>query len=95
MALKTCYYLSNGFYIMYISWYACIYKIPATILDFCLSVASGSVTDSTIERFDPENMRVAVGILFLASLEAEIPLGDSFNPPFNTNVAKMTFNIWG
>jgi len=25
--------------------------------------------------FDPENIGVAVGILFLASIEAEIPLG--------------------
>jgi len=79
---------------MYISWYKCNYKISAAILDFWLPVSSGSVTDSTIERFDPENMGVAVGILFLASLEAEIPLGVVL-PPFNTNVTKITFNIWG
>jgi len=46
----------------------------------------------TIEKFDPKNMGVAVGILFLASLEAEIPLGVSFTP-FNTSVTKITFNI--
>jgi len=63
-------------------------------LDFCLPVESGSVTNSTIEKFDPENMGIAVGILFLASLEVEIPLGGSFTPPpFNTNVTKITFNI--
>ena len=42
----------------------------AAILEFWLPVPSGSVTDSTIEKFDPENIGVAVLILFLASLEA-------------------------
>jgi len=51
------------------------YIVSATIFDFCLSVSFGSVTDSTIEKFDRKNMGVTVGILFLASLEAEIPLG--------------------
>jgi len=51
------------------------YIISAAILDFWLSVSSGSVTDSAIETFDAKNMGVAVGILFLASLETEIPLG--------------------
>jgi len=55
---------------MYISWYTCNYIISAAILDFWHPVSSVSVTDSTIEKFDPENMGVAVGILFLASLEA-------------------------
>jgi len=50
-------------------------------LDFCLPVSSGRVNDSTVEKFDPENIGVDVGILFLASLEAEILLGGSFIPP--------------
>ena len=66
----------------------------AAILDFWLSVSYGSVTDSTIEQFDPVNIGVAVGIVFLVSLEAEIHLGVVL-PPFNTNVNKITFNIWG
>jgi len=94
MALKTCYYLRNCVAIMFFSWYTCKYKISTAILDFWLPVSSGSVTDSTIEKSDPVNMEVAVGILFLASLEAEIPLGLVL-PPFNTNVTKITFNIWG
>jgi len=49
--------------------------MSAAILDFCLPVSSGSVTDSTIENVDPKNMGVDVDILFLTSLEAEIPLG--------------------
>jgi len=61
--------------IMYISGDTCNYIISAAIWDFWLPISSGSVTDSTIEMFDPKNMGVAVGILFLASLEAEIPLG--------------------
>jgi len=95
MALKTCYYLWNCVAIMYLSWFTCNYKISAAILDFWLPVSSGSVTDSTIEKFDPKNMvPTAVGILFLASLEAEIPLGVVL-PPFNRNVTKINFNIWG
>jgi len=60
---------------MYIGWDTCNYIILADILDFWLSVSSGNVTDSIIEKFDPENTGVAVGIVFLASLEAEIPRG--------------------
>jgi len=59
---------------MYISWYTYNYIISAAILDFWLPVSSGSFTDSTIGKFDPENTGVAVGILFLPSIEAEIPL---------------------
>jgi len=82
--------------IMSISWDTCNYIISAAILDFWRPVSSGSVTDSTIETFNPENMEVVVGILLLTSLEAEIPLWGSFTPtPFNTNVTKITFNIWG
>ena len=53
----------------------CNYNLSATIFNFWLPVSSGSVTDSTIGKFDLENMWVAVGILFVASLEAEIQLG--------------------
>jgi len=60
---------------MYISWYTFNYIISAAILDVWLLVSSESVTDSTIEKFDPEKIGVAVGILFSASLEAEIPPG--------------------
>jgi len=59
----------------------CNYIISAAILDFWLPVSFGSVTDSTVEKFDPENIGVAVGILFLAILEAEIPLGVVLPPP--------------
>ena len=57
------------------------YMFSAAIFDFWLPVPSGSVTDSTIEKFDPKNMGVAVAILFLASLEArDKPVG-IFTPP--------------
>jgi len=61
---------------MYISWHTCNYNISVAILDIWRPVSPGSVIDSTIEKFDPENMGVAVGIL--ASLEAEKPLWGSF-----------------
>ena len=57
---------------MYISWDLWNYIFLAAILDFWLPVPSGHVTDSAIEKFDLENAEVAVGILFLAGLEAEI-----------------------
>jgi len=65
---------------MSISWDTCNYTISAAILDFSLPVSFGSVTDITIETFDPENMGLAVGILFLSSLEADTT-GGSFIPP--------------
>jgi len=61
-------------------------------MDFWLPVSSGSVTYSTIEKLDPENMGVTVAILFLAILEAEKPMAVVY-PPFDTNVTKMIFNI--
>jgi len=74
---------------MSISWDTCNYIISAAILDFWLPVSSGSFTDRTIEMFDRKHMGVAVGIVFLASQEAEIPLGVVLPPPhFNTNVTK-------
>jgi len=73
---------------MYISWDTCNYTISAAILDFWLPVSSGNVTDSTIEKFEPENMGVAVGILFLANLEAEIPLGGNFTPLPSTQTSQ-------
>jgi len=44
---------------MYISWDTCNHIISAAILDFWLPVSSGSVTDSTIDKFYPENMGIA------------------------------------
>jgi len=61
------------------------YNISAAILDFWLLISSGSVIDSTIETFDPENIGIAVGSLFLASLEAEIPLGVVLPPSKQTS----------
>ena len=51
--------------IMSISWDKWSYIVSAAILDFWLSVASGNVTDSTIEKFDPQNMGLAIRISFL------------------------------
>ena len=50
-------------------------------MNFWLPVSSDSVAESTIEEFDPENMGVALDILLLASLEAEIPRGGLFYTP--------------
>jgi hypothetical protein len=49
-------------------------------LNFRLNGLSDRVGVSTIEKFDPENIGVAVGILFLSALELEIHLGGSLPP---------------
>jgi hypothetical protein len=40
----------------------------------------------TTEKFDPENIRVAAGILFLSALKLEIHMGGSSTPRWTTNV---------
>jgi len=83
--------------IMYYSCDTCNYIISAAIMDFWLPVSSGSVTYGTIEMFDPENMEVAVGILFTAILEAEIPPGVVLLPlqhkRHKNNLQHMRVNI--
>jgi len=64
MALTTCNCHCNCFAIMHISWDTCYYIISAVILDFWLPVSSGSVTDSTIEKYDSENMGIDTRIMF-------------------------------
>ena len=44
------------------------------ILDFCIPVTSDSVAGGTVDRLASENIGIAAEIVFLASLEAEIPL---------------------
>jgi len=57
---------------MYINWDKFNNTISAAILNVWLSVLSGSVTDSTFNKFDLVNMGVAVGVVLLASPEGEI-----------------------
>jgi len=42
---------------------------------------SGDIEVYTIEKLDPENMGVAVEILFLCALELKIWLGGNLPPP--------------
>jgi len=72
MALKTCYNRWNWVANMYNSWEACNYNISAAILDFWLLVSSGSFNDSTIEKFDPKNMRIDTSVMFLSRQIAEL-----------------------
>jgi len=72
MALKTCHCRWNCAAIMCISWDTCNYIISAAILNLWLPVSSGSVTDSTIEKFDPENIGIELEISFLSIIQAEI-----------------------
>ena len=60
----------------------------AAILDFY------KIADTTIKKFDPENIGVAAEISFLSALELEIPLG-VFYPPIAMNVCKNTVVIAG
>ena len=43
-------------------------------LGFQLNATVYKIADTTIKKFDPENMGVAAGISFLSALELEIPL---------------------
>ena len=51
------------------------FRLSAAILDLQLNGTVYKIADTTIKRFDPENMGVAAGISFLSALELEIPLG--------------------
>jgi len=42
----------------------------------------------TIEKPDPENMGIAIGILWLCALELEICLGGQITPHLPANIAK-------
>ena len=54
------------------------------------------IAETTIKKFEPENMGVAAGISFLSALELEIPLGIILPPPpFAMNVCKNTVAIVG
>jgi len=44
----------------------------------------------TIEKLDPKNMGIAVGILVLRALELEICLGGQITPHLPANVAKIS-----
>ena len=46
-----------------------------------LGFAVYKIADTTVKKFDPENMGVAAGILFLSALELVIPLGGKLPPP--------------
>jgi len=71
-----------------------LFQPPSWIFDFGFHL--GVLLIAPLKSFTPKTWVVAVRILFLASLEAEKPLGCNFTPPpFNTNVKKITFNIWG
>ena len=49
---------------------------------FRYKATSGSIALGAIEQFDPENMGIAVGILFLGALEVEIWVGVFYPTPF-------------
>jgi len=61
--------------------------ILAIILDFWRMSTSRDTGSGTINKFDPENMGIAVGILLLCALEFEICLGVKY-PHLLANVAK-------
>ena len=56
--------------------------LEATILDLPLPVWSDSICTNLIRLLDLENVGLAVGILFLSHLEAEIMVFPVWRPPF-------------
>ena len=63
--------------------------LAAAILNFLLPVTCSDVGIASVEKFDPENGGVAVGIFVLSPTEAEIPLGGNLPPPLALNVCKI------
>ena len=50
-------------------------------MNLLVPVTSDSVAGGTFDRLAHKNIEIAVKIVFLASLEAEIPLGVVLPPP--------------
>jgi hypothetical protein len=71
------------------------FRFTAAILNFLLNGLSDSVGVSIIEKFDPENIGVAAGILFLSALELEIHLEGKFYPPWTLNVSILCWTPGG
>jgi len=65
---------------MYINRQACNNIISAAILDFWHQVSSDSVTDSTIDKFDPENMGIDTRMMFLSRQIDELLLAALCTP---------------
>jgi hypothetical protein len=60
------------------------FRFSAAILDFQWNGTVYEIADTTIKKFDPENMGVAARILFLSALELEIPLGGNSTPQLHS-----------
>jgi hypothetical protein len=54
-----------------------------------------NVSVSTIEKFDPKNMGVAAGILFLSALELERYTWGEILPPWTLNVSILCWTPGG
>mgnify|MGYP003401660080 FL=1 len=65
------------------------FRFSAAILDLRLNGTVYKIGDTTIKKFDPENMGVAAGISFLSALELEIPLGGNSTPQLHNSHAKI------
>jgi hypothetical protein len=50
------------------------FRFSVAILDFEFNCTVYKIGDTTVKKFDPENIGVTSGILFLSALELEIPL---------------------
>ena len=57
-------------------------------MDLQLNGMVHKIADTTIKKFDPENMGVAAGISFLSALELEIPLGGKLTPQLHNSYVK-------
>ena len=55
--------------------------LGARYIYFRYKATSGSVDHGAIEQFDPENMGIAVEILFIGALKVEIWVDGIFTPP--------------
>ena len=76
----------NFFAIMYMSWdkytsFPMYFRLVVAIFDFRHTMKSASILTTFFVLPDPENMGIAVGILLLSCIRAEIRVTTSFLPP--------------
>ena len=71
------------------------FRFSAAILDLQLNGTVNKIADTTIKKFDPENIGVAAGISFLSALEPEIPLGGKFPPSLQRTYVKIGLQYEG
>ena len=68
------------------------FRFSAAILDLQLNGTVYKIADTTIKKFDPENMGIAAKMLFLSALEPGIPQMGKLPPCLQWTYVKIGLN---